>query len=75
MDKRWLCGRVQDLVLSAAVLAQSPYLELILTRLAEPLMVQLAQNILQLQALPVLLLELDNTPAILDVIFCNSNAR
>ena len=68
-------GRVQDLVRAAAGLAQFPDLELMLTRLAEPLMVQLVQNLLQLQALPVLLLELDNAPAILDVIFWNSNAR
>ena len=67
--------RVQDLLTSAAALARYPDLELILTRLAEPLMVQLAQGILQLQALPILLLDLDGTPPILDVVFQKPNAR
>ncbi|KAK9836898.1 hypothetical protein WJX74_010701 [Apatococcus lobatus] len=67
--------RVQELLISSADLAQHSALELLLTRLAEPLMVHLIQSILQLQALPVVLLRLDSVPAIVDAIFRSPHAR
>lgn len=67
--------RVQELLTRAAGLARYADLEHMVTRLAEPLMVQLVQSILQLQAQPILLLELESTPAILDILFRSPKAR
>ena len=47
----------------------------ILTMLSEPLMVELTQQMLQLQSLPILLLEVDQIPGMLRAMLEHAPAR
>lgn len=67
--------RVGVLAEAAARVVATPALHHVLTRLAEPLMVKLVQGLLQLQALPVLLLDSTDPPVILELLLDSQQIR
>ena len=64
-----------DLVERAASLARPAELVQMLTKMTEPLVVQLTQQMLQLQSLPVLLLEAEEPPSTLTFLLEQPQAR